>query len=190
MRLPAGFAVLVLAAAAASACHSGAPSRAAEHHRARPAAQAETPPPEPSPAYSSQFRNLQLSAKVRRQLVATFARKSHVPVRGYVGLTPGLSYYGYDVGAKTFWAAGRPVPSSSSLPAQTSLNDEGFYAVFWRPNGKPWRIALVGGVGPDMRACAWMPRALDDAWGWSPGACRPATGGRRAADRPTASVSR
>lgn len=173
MRRAAGLTTICLLAATATACRSGAVPAASASHHPRPATKTETPPPEPSPAYSNDVRNLPVTAAVRRQLVAAFAKKNHLPTRDYTGLAPGLTYYGYDRGAKTYWAAGRPEPRKGSLRAQVSLQDEGGYSLFWRPAGEGWQIEMVGETGPYQRGCSWMPPSLDAAWGWQPGGCRP-----------------
>jgi hypothetical protein len=89
-----------------------------------------------------------------------------------VGLTPGLTYYALDPATSTYWAGAQLKPSSSSLRAQVSVQDDGAYDVFHRSASGSWIATPVGASGPDATCATAVPASVLAVWGWAPGTCR------------------
>jgi hypothetical protein len=127
----------------------------------------------PSPSTSG-AENLTLTDPIRAQLVAAGAKLNNLPASAYVGLAPGLSYYGFDPATNTYWAGGRLEPSPSSQRAQVSTQDNGAYDIFEEPAGGSWAASEVGLAGVAGTTCSvHIPPALVALWGWPAGACHP-----------------
>jgi hypothetical protein len=66
------------------------------------------------------------------------------------------------------------VPSSSSTPAQVSVQDDGSYLIFTEPSGGSWSGQNVGLAGIGGTPCpVSVPAAILTLWGWPSGTCRP-----------------
>ncbi len=119
--------------------------------------------------------NLVVTDDIRSELVAAGAALNSLPPSAYTGLRPGETYYAYDSTTGTYWAGAGLVPSSSSTPAQVSVQDDGAYLLFDRPQNGSWKAIDVGLAGtPDGTACpVTVPAAILRLWNWAPGSCRP-----------------
>jgi hypothetical protein len=123
---------------------------------------------------SAAAQNLVASPKVRSALVAAGAKSHDLPAADFTGLAPGETYYGYDPTTTTYWAGAGLVPSTSSMPAQVSVQDDGSYLVFSRPTGGSWTAVNVGLAGVAGTACAVsVPASILAIWHWKDGTCRP-----------------
>ena len=92
------------------------------------------------------------------------------------GVVPGRTYYAYDPATSTYWAGAALVPSSSSMPAQVSSQDDGSYLLFTRPANGAWTVYSVGMTGIAGAKCPVpVPASVLAVWGWAPGTCRPAS---------------
>ncbi len=111
---------------------------------------------------------------VRHQLVAAGAAKKQVPAADFAGLERGHTYYAYDFTTKTFWAAAALRPRQGSTPAQVSVQDNGSYDLFERPQGGSWRVFEVGAAGTGGTPCpVQVPAAVASRWDWPGAGCRP-----------------
>jgi hypothetical protein len=142
-----------------------------------PAVTSAAPPasasPSPSPSTTG-AENLTLTDPIRAQLAAAAAKSAGLPASSYVGLVPGMSYYGFDPATKTYWAGGKPVPNPSSQRAQVSVQDNGAYYVFEEPAGGSWTASATGLAGVGGSTCSvHIPPALLALWQWPAGACHP-----------------
>jgi hypothetical protein len=91
----------------------------------------------------------------------------------YTGLAPGVTYYAYDGTTATYWAGAALVPSSSSMRAQVSVQDDGGYLLFSRPANGAWQVWDVGLAGTEGAVCpVAVPSAILALWHWAPGTCR------------------
>ncbi len=119
-------------------------------------------------------QNLAVTAGLRTQLLAVAAAMNNVPVSGYTGLAPGETYYAYDPTTATYWAGAALVPSSSSTPAQVSVQDDGSYILFSRSGTGPWTAQSVGATGEGGTTCpVAIPPSVVALWGWPAGTCKP-----------------
>jgi hypothetical protein len=121
--------------------------------------------------------NLVVTDSVRSELVAAGAALNSLPASAYTGLRPGETYYAFDAATQTYWASAGLVPSPSSTRAQISVQDDGAYLLFDRPQGGSWKGYDVGLAGtPEGSACpVAVPAAILSLWNWPPGSCRPDT---------------
>ncbi len=90
------------------------------------------------------------------------AALNNIPVSEYSGLAPGLTYYAFDMGSDTYWAAARLVPAPSAEPsaptrAQVASQDAGSYYVFSRPKGGSWTADAAGNTGPGTPCPVTVP---------------------------------
>ncbi len=166
-------------AAGLSACSaSGAPASAAAGTATTSASAA--PPASPAASGSGQAdiaENVTMPGSVRHQLVAVAAAAKHVPARDFVGLDPHARYYAYDDTTATYWAAAALVPRPSSAAAATSVQDNGSFDLFEKPNGGRWRVFEVGQAGTGGTQCpVEVPGAVAARWGWTGPGCRPPHG--------------
>jgi len=119
-------------------------------------------------------QNLVVTSALRTQLVQAGAASNNVPAADYIGLAPGSTYYAYDPATGTYWAGARLVPTSSSIKAQVSVQDDGGYLLFTKPSGGTWKVYPVGMTGVGGAACpVTVPAAVLTLWGWKSGSCRP-----------------
>lgn len=119
-------------------------------------------------------RNLVASPAVRNQMVAAGAKTHGLKAADYTGLVPGETYYAYDPATSTYWAGAGLVPSSSSMPAQVSVQDDGSYLVFMRPASGSWSAMNVGLAGVAGSTCPiTVPTDVIAVWHWKSGGCRP-----------------
>jgi|SRR5271166_517125 len=119
-------------------------------------------------------QNLTVTSSLRAQLLAVAAAMNNVPVSGYTGLAPTETYYAYDPATSTYWAGAALVPSSSSTPAQVSVQDDGSYVVFSRSAAGAWAGHPVGATGEPGSTCpVAIPPAVVALWGWPAGTCKP-----------------
>jgi hypothetical protein len=118
--------------------------------------------------------DLVASPKVREALVTAGAKSHGLTAADYTGLVPGQTYYGYDPATSTYWAGAGLVPSSSSMPAQVSVQDDGSYLLFSRPAGSSWSAVNVGLAGVSGATCPLtVPAGILTVWHWKAGTCRP-----------------
>ena len=93
-------------------------------------------------------QNLTVTDQLRSELVAAFAAAHTLTASDYTGLQPGTTYYAYDPSTMTYWAGASVVPSSSSVNAQVSTQDDGSYAIFSQIGaGGTWKVSDVGATG-------------------------------------------
>jgi hypothetical protein len=106
-------------------------------------------------------QNIVVTDAVRAALVQAGATLKGLAVSDFTGLAPGMTYYAYDATTATYWAGARLVPSSSSLPAQVSSQDDGAYLLFSMPAGGVWTAVNDGLGGRPGSACpAPVPAAI------------------------------
>jgi hypothetical protein len=124
-----------------------------------------------SPAPRAQ--DLLVTSEVRAQLLASGAASNSLTSADYIGLRRGETYYAVDA-AGVYWAGAALDPSSSSIRAQVSTQDDGAYLLFERPVGGAWKVFAVGlaGVGGSLCPIAVPPPVLA-LWGWPAVSCRP-----------------
>jgi hypothetical protein len=118
---------------------------------------------------SSMAKNLVVTPAVRASLLATGARSHRLPVKDYLGLTKGETYYAYDEANKTYYAAAGLDPSPSSMAAQVAAQDDGAYYLFTRAaDASTWKIHDDGLGGADGARCPIaVPSAVRAVWGWT-----------------------
>src|ERR1035437_1957546 len=92
-------------------------------------------------------QSLVVTSEIKSQLLQAGAALNSLPASAFDGLMSGLTYYAYDPATATYWAGAKLVPSSSSLGAQVSVQDNGSYVLFHRPAGKAWTAQDVGLAG-------------------------------------------
>ena len=114
-------------------------------------------------------KNLVVTPAVRASLLATGAASHRLPVKDYVGLTKGETYYAYDGANKTYYAGAGLDPSPSSMAAQVGAQDDGAYYLFTRAAGaSKWKIYDDGLGGADGAKCPiTLPSAVRAVWGWT-----------------------
>jgi outer membrane murein-binding lipoprotein Lpp len=170
--------VLVIAVAGGSValagCSSGPPSAsvtkpAGSTSAPSTASSSSTTPATQNPA----TENLTVTAAVSAALLQAGAALNGLQASDYTGLVPGATYYAYDATTATYWAGAALVPSSSSMRAQVSVQDDGGYLLFSRPANGAWRVWDVGLAGTEGSVC---PVAVSSTilalWHWAPGTCR------------------
>jgi|HubBroStandDraft_1064217.scaffolds.fasta_scaffold15902_7 hypothetical protein len=136
-------------------------------------ASASTAPP-PSTTTSPATRNLVVTDAVRAALLQAGAALKGLPVSDFTGLVPGMTYYAYDAATATYWAGASLLPSSSSLQAQVSSQDDGAYLLFSMPAGGVWTAVNDGlGARPGSGCPAPVPAAILALWQWPAGTCNP-----------------
>jgi len=124
---------------------------------------------------STAVQNLHVTQALRAELLQAGAASHNLPASDYTGLAPGRTYYAYDPATSTYWAGAALVPSTSSTPAQVSVQDDGAYLLFTRPPGGSWTVYSVGmTLIPGAKCPVAVPPAVLSVWGWAPGTCRPA----------------
>jgi len=124
---------------------------------------------------SNAVQNLHVTDALRAELLRTGAASHNLPASDYTGLAAGRTYYAYDPVTSTYWAGAALVPSTSSTPAQVSVQDDGAYLLFTRPAGGSWAVYSVGmTLIPGAKCPVTVPAAVLTVWGWAPGTCRPA----------------
>ena len=129
-----------------------------------------------APAPDGAPRDLPVTPAVRAALLDAGAAFNQLPASAYDGLRPGTTYYAYDPATRTYWAGAALSPSSSSLRAQVSAQDDGAYLLFEKPVGGVWRVYDDGLGGIGGTACpVTVPAGVVAVWGWPAGRCRPAT---------------
>ncbi|MDP9075646.1 MAG: hypothetical protein M3N98_16045 [Actinomycetota bacterium] len=176
-------AVAVMAAGAAlNGCSSGGTPKTAAASTTISAAPTVPPASLPTlpqvtststPAASGAAQNLAVTNDVRAQLVQTVAAGNNLPASAYTGLQPGRTYYAFDPQTATFWAGAALVPSSSSVPAQVSVQDDGSYFLFHHSTGQGWTAQAVGVAGIAGTKCpTTVPASVLALWHWAPGTCR------------------
>ena len=127
----------------------------------------------PTSTSTSSAQNLVVTDTVRSQLLQAGAKLNNLPASAYTGLRPGRTYYAYDPATATYWAGAQLVPSSSSLAAQVSVQDDGAYDIFTSTTGGAWTASLDGLGGIGGTSCTPIPASVLAVWHWSPGTCRP-----------------
>jgi len=122
--------------------------------------------------------DLHITNSIRAELVAAGAKEKSLTASDFTGLQPGQTYYAYDAATHTYWAGASLVPSSSSMNAQVSVQDDGGYTLFHRSSTGPWVAmdsALAGPNGPQgAKPCGVTPPAdVLISWGWPAHSCHP-----------------
>jgi len=118
--------------------------------------------------------SLVVTEEIRGQLLQAGAALHGLPVSAFTGLVSGLTYYAYDPATATYWAGAGLMPSSSSLRAQVSTQDNGSYLLFRRPADKPWTAQDVGLAGVAGTKCPTsIPASVLTVWNWPARSCRP-----------------
>jgi hypothetical protein len=118
--------------------------------------------------------NLVAGSAVRAALVAAGAQSHGLAASDYTGLVPGETYYAFDPVTSTYWAGAGLVPSSSSMPAQVSVQDDGSYLLFSKSGGGAWSATNVGLAGIAGSTCPRpVPASVLRVWHWRPKTCRP-----------------
>jgi hypothetical protein len=119
--------------------------------------------------------NLVVTGDVRSQLLQAGAALNGLSASAFTGLVSGDQYYAYDPATATYWAGAGLLPSSSSLRAQVSVQDDGSYVLFHRRAGAAWTAADVGQVDIGGTKCSILvPASVLAVWNWAAGSCRPA----------------
>ena len=86
---------------------------------------------------------------------------------------PGMTYLARDA-AGDIWVGTALEPSSTSIPAQVSVQDNGSYLLLRQASGSgTWTVHAVGLATPTDCAAVGLPLAVSSLWGWAPTACRP-----------------
>jgi hypothetical protein len=160
------------------------------HHHPRPSVTptlVATPTPTPTPTITvtvtsgatpttspAGAQNLVAGSTVRAALVAAGAQSHGLAASDYTGLVPGETYYAFDPATSTYWAGAGLVPSSSSMPAQVSVQDDGSYLLFSKSSGGGWSATNVGLAGIAGSTCPKpVPASVLKVWHWKPKTCRP-----------------
>ena len=121
-------------------------------------------------------QSLVVTAEISSQLLQAGAALHGLPASAFDGLMSGQTYYAYDPATATYWAGAKLVPSSSSLRAQVSVQDNGSYILFRRPAGKAWAAQDVGLAGVAGTKCTTsVPASVLTVWNWPARSCRPAS---------------
>jgi ABC-type Fe3+-hydroxamate transport system substrate-binding protein len=132
-----------------------------------------TSPPGTTTTVAQTVQNLVVTPTVRQSLLVAGAAHKQLAVSDFTGLAAGETYYAYDPATKTYWAGAALDPSSSSLPAQVSSQDDGSYEIYWMPAGGAWRVYDDGLAGIGGTPCpVAIPPGVRAAWHWA-AACRP-----------------
>jgi len=119
-------------------------------------------------------RNLVVTNSLRTELLQAGAASNGIPASDYTGLTRGRTFYAYDPSSNTYWAGAQLVPSSSSIKAQVSVQDDGAYLLFNKSAGGTWTVHSVGMTGVGGSSCPVpVPSGVLAVWGWKAGTCRP-----------------
>ena len=113
-------------------------------------------------------KNLLVTPAVRASLLDAGASYHQLPVKDYVGLAKGMTYYALDLTTKTYYAAAGLDPSPKSLQAQVGAQDDGGYNLFVRAEGaKKWKIYNDGlGAAEDATCPITIPSAVLKVWAW------------------------
>jgi predicted lipoprotein with Yx(FWY)xxD motif len=113
-------------------------------------------------------KNLIVTPAVRAGLLDAGAAFHQLPVKDYVGLAKGMTYYALDVTTKTYYAAAGLDPSPKSLQAQVGAQDDGGYNLFVRAQGATsWKIYNDGlGASEDAKCPITIPSAVRKVWAW------------------------
>lgn len=145
-----------------------------------PAAGSTSTTPAPGTASSTtastalETRNLAVTDDVRAALLQAGASLKGLPASDFTGLEPGRTYYAYDAVSATYWAGAGLVPSSSSIQAQVSSQDDGAYLLFSRPVNGAWTAYNDGLGGVAGATCpAPVPADVLALWNWPSGTCNP-----------------
>jgi hypothetical protein len=114
-------------------------------------------------------KNLVVTPAVRASLLATGAASHRLPVKDYLGLTKGETYYAFDEANRTYYAGAGLDPSPKSLEAQVGAQDDGAYYLFTRAaSSTTWKIYDDGLGGADGAKCPiTLPVAVREVWGWT-----------------------
>ena len=114
-------------------------------------------------------KNLVVTPAVRASLLDAGAAYHQLPVKDYVGLAKGMTYYALDVTTKTFYAAAGLDPSPKSLQAQVGAQDDGGYNLFIRAAGRrSGRSTTTVSAPPRTPQCPiTIPSAVLKVWGWT-----------------------
>ena len=121
-------------------------------------------------------QSLVVTSEIKSQLLQAGAALNGLPASAFDGLMSGNTYYAYDPATATYWAGAKLVPSSSSLRAQVSVQDNGSYVLFRRPAGKAWTAQDVGLAGVAGTKCTTsVPASVLTVWNWPARSCRPAS---------------
>jgi hypothetical protein len=173
--------VMVLAGCTSGS--SGAPPAPAGSSAAASTTPSASSSPSPTPTVTTTVtvspaaagaQNRVATPAVKQQLVAAGAFLHGLPTSDFTGLAPGETYYAFDAATSTYWAGAGLVPSTSSQPAQVSVQDDGSYLLFTRATGRSWVAFNVGEAGIEGATCpANPPKSVLKVWGWKPGTCRP-----------------
>jgi hypothetical protein len=121
-------------------------------------------------------QNLHVTSALRAELLQAGAATHNLPASAYTGLAAGRTYYAYDPATSTYWAGAALVPSSSSVPAQVSVQDDGSYLLFTRTSAGSWKVESVGMTGIQGAKCpVTVPASVLAVWGWAARTCRPSS---------------
>jgi hypothetical protein len=112
-------------------------------------------------------QGLRVTPGLEAALLAAGAAAHHLPVRDYVGLAKGMTYYALD--GPVYWAAAKLVPRRSSGAAQRSVQDDGAYDVFTMYVLHGWTVYDDGlGTVKGTRCAIVVPTEVRITWHWSP----------------------
>lgn len=128
-------------------------------------------------AHADPAVNLEVTDELRSQLVQAGAILTGRPAGEFIGLRPGRTYYAYDPGSQTHWAAGALVADPSAFQAGVNLQDQNSYMLFRKSADGTW-VPYADGYGgmPGHRCPVQIPSTVLDVWGWSAGSCYPPPG--------------
>ena len=120
-------------------------------------------------------RNLVVTPSVRKSLLDAAAAYHQLPPTDYVGLSPGATYYAFDLATNHYYAAAGLRPSSHSLPAQVGTQDDGAYNLFTRAaRTSTWTVYNDGLGGVAGNTCPLsIPSAVLKVWRWKSNSCFP-----------------
>jgi len=132
-----------------------------------------------APTTIASARLLAVTPAVRQSLLAAGAALHHLPVKDYVGLAAGTTYFAFDPSTATYYAAAGLVASQSSLSAQVGTQDDGAYNLFVKRSGAAaWTVYNDGLGGVQGARCAIaLPAAVLAVWHWPAHSCYPPTPG-------------
>jgi hypothetical protein len=123
-------------------------------------------------AHADPPRNLPVTDAIRAQLLEAGAAHKGIPASDFTGLTPGKTYYAYDLDTATYWAGAHLIPSANAYEAQVADQDAGSYLLFEQPRGGVW-TAFNDGVARSPGCPAPLPATIIALWEWDPQKCRP-----------------
>ncbi len=172
LALAAAVVIAVLACACTSSASSTSSTSARSTTTTTMSTTTSTTSAVPSSTTTAPVSNLDATAAIKAELLATGAAYNRLSSADYVGLAPGETYLAIDNTTGITWAGISLRPSASSQQAEVASQDEGSYLILSRTPGDSWAVvALTGG----QATCPMgkPPASIVALWGWKTGTCNP-----------------